>query len=163
MTERPLRQAMTRLDVATRPRGAVNLTAAVDRWLAEADAGDGLLTLFLRHTSASLTVQENASPEVLPDLADALDRMAPRGPHWRHDLEGDDDMPAHVKATLTGVSLAVPGRRRSHGPRYLAGGVAARAPRHRPPPQPDAALSRHLTPPRPTGSAASVGLTPGAT
>lgn len=108
MTDRPLRQAMTRLDVTTRPRGAVNLTAAVDRWLAEAGAGDGLLTLFLRHTSASLTVQENASPEVLPDLADALDRMAPRGPHWRHDLEGDDDMPAHVKATLTGVSLAVP-------------------------------------------------------
>ena len=53
-------------------------------------------------------IQENASPEVLPDLVDALDRLAPRGHHWRHDLEGDDDMPAHVKTTLTGVSLAVP-------------------------------------------------------
>ena len=104
----PLGQAMTRLDVATRPRALTNVTAAVDRWLAEVGAGDGLLTLFLRHTSASLTIQENASPEVLPDLVDALDRLAPRGAHWRHDLEGDDDMPAHVKTTLTGVSLAVP-------------------------------------------------------
>ena len=103
-----LRQTMTRLDVATRPRGLANVTATVDRWLAEVGAGDGLLTLFLRHTSASLTIQENASPEVLPDLVDALDRLAPRGRHWRHDLEGDDDMPAHVKTTLTGVSLAVP-------------------------------------------------------
>jgi secondary thiamine-phosphate synthase enzyme len=103
-----LRQAMTRLEVATRPRALVDVTPAIDRWLASIGAGDGLLTLFLRHTSASLTIQENASPEVLPDLVDALDRLAPRGPHWRHDLEGDDDMPAHVKTTLTGVSLGVP-------------------------------------------------------
>lgn len=104
----PLRQALGRLEVATRSRALANVTAPVDRWLAEIGAGDGLLTLFLRHTSASLTIQENASPEVLPDLVDALDRLAPRGRHWRHDLEGDDDMPAHVKTTLTGVSLAVP-------------------------------------------------------
>ncbi len=103
-----LRQSVTRLEVATRPRTLLDVTALVDRRLAEIGAGDGLLTLFLRHTSASLTIQENASPEVLPDLVDALDRLAPRGPHWRHDLEGDDDMPAHVKTTLTGVSLAVP-------------------------------------------------------
>lgn len=106
----PLRQATTRLEVATRPRGLVDATAAIDRWLAGIGAEEGLLTLFLRHTSASLTIQENASPEVLPDLVDALDRLAPRGPHWRHDLEGDDDMPAHVKTSLTGVSLAVPVR-----------------------------------------------------
>lgn len=103
-----LRQAMTRLEIATRPRGLLDVTPAIDRWLAEVDAGDGLLTVFCCHTSASLTVQENASPEVLLDLVDALDRLAPRGRHWRHDLEGDDDMPAHVKASLTGVSLAVP-------------------------------------------------------
>jgi len=103
-----LRQATTRLEVVTRPRGLTDVTAAIDRWLATQAAGEGLLTLFLRHTSASLTIQENASPEVLPDLVDALDRLAPRGPHWRHDLEGDDDMPAHVKTMLTGVSLAVP-------------------------------------------------------
>lgn len=103
-----LRQAMTRLDVATRPRGLTDVTAAIDRWLASVGAGEGLLTVFLRHTSASLTIQENASPEVLPDLVDALDRLAPRSHPWRHDLEGDDDMPAHVKTTLTGVSLAIP-------------------------------------------------------
>jgi secondary thiamine-phosphate synthase enzyme len=102
------RQATTRLDVATRPRGLVDVTAAIDRWLAGIGAVDGLLTVFLRHTSASLTIQENASPEVLPDLVDALDRLAPRGRHWRHDLEGDDDMPAHVKTSLTGVSLGIP-------------------------------------------------------
>ncbi len=103
-----LRQAQTRLAVDTRPRGVHDVTARIDRWLAEIGARDGLVTLLLRHTSASLTVQENASPEVLPDLVDALDRLAPRGRHWRHDLEGDDDMPAHVKTTLTGVSLGVP-------------------------------------------------------
>lgn len=104
----PLRQSLTRLEVTTRPRSLTDVTAEIDRWLGRVDAGEGLLTLFLRHTSASLTVQENASPEVLPDLVDALDRLAPRGAHWRHDLEGDDDMPAHVKTTLTGVSLAIP-------------------------------------------------------
>ena len=104
----PLRQAVARIAIATRPRSITDATAVLDRWLAEIGAGEGLLTVFLRHTSASLTVQENASPEVLPDLVDALDRLAPRGPHWRHDLEGDDDMPAHVKTMLTGVSLAVP-------------------------------------------------------
>jgi secondary thiamine-phosphate synthase enzyme len=83
-----LRQALGRLEVATRGGGASNVTALVDRWLTEIDAGDGLLTLFLRHTSASLTVQENASPEVLPDLSDALDRMAPRDHPWRHDQIG---------------------------------------------------------------------------
>ncbi|WP_228259587.1 secondary thiamine-phosphate synthase enzyme YjbQ [Siculibacillus lacustris] len=96
--------------MATRPRARVDVTAALDRWLAGLGAGDGLLTVFVRHTSASLTVQENASPEVVPDLLDALDRLAPRDAPWRHDLEGDDDMPAHVKSTLTGVSLAVPVR-----------------------------------------------------
>lgn len=104
----PLRQALTRLTVETRPRGLHDVTAVLDRWLAVARAGDGVLTVLLQHTSASLAIQENASPEVLPDLVDALDRLAPRGRHWRHDLEGDDDMPAHVKSMLTGVSLALP-------------------------------------------------------
>ncbi len=108
--EPPLRQSLGRLAVTTRGASLLDVTAAIDRWLAEEAAGDGLVTLFLRHTSASLTVQENASPEVLPDLVDALDRLAPRGLPWRHDLEGDDDMPAHVKTTLTGVSLAIPVR-----------------------------------------------------
>ena len=109
-TDAPLIQALGRLAVATRGGGLTDVTAAVDGWLAAERAEDGLVTLFLRHTSASLTVQENASPEVLPDLVDALDRLAPRDRPWRHALEGDDDMPAHVKTTLTGVSLAIPVR-----------------------------------------------------
>ena len=106
----PLRQVMGRLSVATRGRSARPIATELDAWLASEAAGEGLLTVFLRHTSASLTIQENASPEVLPDLLDALDRLAPRDLPWRHDLEGDDDMPAHVKSTLTGVSLSIPVR-----------------------------------------------------
>jgi secondary thiamine-phosphate synthase enzyme len=108
--DRPLRQALGRLSISTRGRSMRPIAFEIDRWLAGEAAGDGLLTVFLRHTSASLTVQENASPEVPPDLLDALDRLAPRDAGWRHDLEGDDDMPAHVKTTLTGVSLAIPVR-----------------------------------------------------
>ena len=104
----PLRQATTRLSIETRGRGMVDVTSAVDTWLGSIAAREGLATIFLRHTSASLTIQENASPEVRPDLVDALERLAPRDANWRHDLEGPDDMPAHVKTTLTGVSLAVP-------------------------------------------------------
>ncbi|MFJ5487418.1 secondary thiamine-phosphate synthase enzyme YjbQ [Hansschlegelia beijingensis] len=101
-------QALARLTVHTRGIGLVDITAAVASALEQAGAGDGLVTVFVRHTSCSLTVQENASPEVRDDLVDALDRLAPRDAGWRHDLEGPDDMPAHVKAMLTGVSVAVP-------------------------------------------------------
>jgi secondary thiamine-phosphate synthase enzyme len=68
----------------------------------------GLANLFILHTSASLTINENASPDVLLDLNDALDRIAPEGRHYRHDDEGPDDMPAHVKASLMGASLTIP-------------------------------------------------------
>lgn len=68
----------------------------------------GLLTLFVRHTSASLTIQENADPSVRPDLLDALDRLAPRSHAYRHAQEGPDDMPAHIRSMLTDVSLQVP-------------------------------------------------------
>jgi secondary thiamine-phosphate synthase enzyme len=71
-------------------------------------AADGLLTLFIRHTSASLTIQENADPDVLRDLADALDRFAPRKHPYRHDMEGPDDMPAHIRSMLTAASLSIP-------------------------------------------------------
>lgn len=101
-------QALAHVTVATNGPGLVDVTRASASFLAEAKAGDGLLTAFVRHTSASLTIQENASPEVLQDLVDALDRLAPRDAPWRHDDEGPDDMPAHVKTTLTGASLAVP-------------------------------------------------------
>lgn len=103
-----LRQALGRVDVATRGRSFADATRAIQHWLDEIRAGDGLVTVFIRHTSASLTVQENTDPDVLADLADALDRLAPEAARWRHDTEGPDDMPAHVKTSLTGVSLQVP-------------------------------------------------------
>ena len=78
------------------------------RWLRSVGARDGLLTLFLRHTSASLTIQENACSDVRDDLVTALDRLAPQSARWRHTTEGPDDMPAHVKSMLTGVSLGIP-------------------------------------------------------
>jgi secondary thiamine-phosphate synthase enzyme len=78
------------------------------RFLADAGAGHGALFAYLRHTSASLVIQENADPDVQTDLVTALDRLAPAGAGWVHDAEGPDDMPAHVKAMLTGVSLHIP-------------------------------------------------------
>ena len=104
----PLSQALGQLAVETRGCGFQDITGAVRRWLAERQAADGLLTLFLRHTSASLTIQENADPDVRADLLDALDRLAPEAGTYRHRIEGPDDMPAHVKTALTDVSLSIP-------------------------------------------------------
>ncbi len=106
--ETGLGQALTRLTVSTRPRHVHDVTAQVDGWLREIGAGEGLITVFLRHTSASLTIQENADPDVLADLLDALDRIAPAHAGYRHGSEGPDDMPAHIKTMVTGASLAVP-------------------------------------------------------
>jgi len=100
--------ATARLTVATAGFGFTDITAAVRGALAEIGAREGAVLLFVRHTSASLTIQENADPDVLADLADALGRIAPADAGWRHDAEGPDDMPAHVKAMLTGVSVHVP-------------------------------------------------------
>jgi secondary thiamine-phosphate synthase enzyme len=96
------------LSVETAGQGFTEITDDVRRFIAGAAAQDGILLLFLRHTSASLVIQENADPDVRTDLATALDRLAPAGAHWVHDVEGPDDMPAHVKTMLTGVSLHVP-------------------------------------------------------
>ncbi len=74
----------------------------------DAGAIEGVVTLFIRHTSASLTIQENADPTVLVDLTTALDRLAPEHAGWRHDTEGPDDMPAHIKTMLTATSLQIP-------------------------------------------------------
>ncbi|WP_417685086.1 secondary thiamine-phosphate synthase enzyme YjbQ [Roseibium sp.] len=103
-----LRQLMGRLVISTSGQGFQPLTDPVNDWLHENGAGDGLLTLFVRHTSASLTVQENTDPDVQADLIDALRRLAPEDLGYRHHLEGRDDMPAHIKAVLTGVSLQIP-------------------------------------------------------
>lgn len=101
-------QIVTQLAVRTRGPGLTDITGQIVGMLRSGHADAGLLTLFVRHTSASLTIQENASPEVRDDLVDALDRLAPRNAGWRHALEGPDDMPAHVKAMLTGASISVP-------------------------------------------------------
>jgi len=94
--------------VETSCRGFVDLTSEVAKFLRDATAREGQATLFVRHTSASLTIQENADPSVLTDLTTALDRVAPENAGWTHDAEGADDMPAHVKTMLTAVSLQIP-------------------------------------------------------
>jgi len=96
------------LTVQTSGRGFVDLTSEIAKFVSEAGAREGAVTLFIRHTSASLTIQENADPTVLSDLMTALDRMAPENAGWRHDTEGPDDMPAHIKTMLTASSLHIP-------------------------------------------------------
>jgi len=96
------------LTVQTQGAGFVDLTAEVAKFARDAGAREGAVTLFIRHTSASLTIQENADPSVLQDLMTALDRLAPEDAGWRHDTEGPDDMPAHVKTILTATSLQIP-------------------------------------------------------
>jgi secondary thiamine-phosphate synthase enzyme len=96
------------LAVRTQGQGFTDITRDVMAFLKDGKAGDGMLTVFLRHTSASLTIQENADPDVQTDLLAALNRVAPENAGWVHDTEGPDDMPAHVKAMLTGVSLMIP-------------------------------------------------------
>ena len=96
------------LTVETKGVGFTDISRDVVAFLRECRASHGLLTVFLRHTSASLTIQENADPDVQVDLIDALNRLAPEHAGYVHDTEGPDDMPAHIKAMLTGVSLSVP-------------------------------------------------------
>lgn len=96
------------LTVQTSGTGFVDLTAEVAKFVQEAVAREGAVTLFIRHTSASLTIQENADPTVLDDLLTVLGRLAPENAGWRHDTEGPDDMPAHIKTMLTATSLHIP-------------------------------------------------------
>ena len=104
-----MRQHATTMEIATRGRGLVEFTAEVARFLAGTGIGDGLLTLFCRHTSASLLIQENAAPDVRRDLEDFLARLVPEGPGlYAHDDEGPDDMPAHIRAALTQTHLSIP-------------------------------------------------------
>ncbi len=100
--------ATATLAVDTAGEGLVEITRDVARFVADVGARDGAVLLYLRHTSASLTIQENADPDVRTDLVTALRRLAPSDAPWVHDTEGPDDMPAHVKTMLTGVSLHVP-------------------------------------------------------
>ena len=103
-----LEQAFETLDIQTRGPGLMDVTRQVEASLARIGAEDGLLTLFIRHTSASLLIQENADPDVHVDLLDAFERLAPRDHAYVHDTEGPDDMPAHIKSALTATSLSIP-------------------------------------------------------
>ena len=96
------------LTIDTPGEGFFEITGEVGRFLKESKARDGALTLFLRHTSASLVIQENADLDVQRDLVTALNRMAPADAGWIHDAEGPDDMPAHIKSMVNGVSLHIP-------------------------------------------------------
>ena len=96
------------LTVQTSGRGFTDLSAEAAKFIRDIHARDGTLTLFIRHTSASLTIQENADPTVQVDLATALSRLAPENAGWVHDSEGPDDMPGHIKTMLTQTSLQVP-------------------------------------------------------
>ena len=96
------------LAVDTPGVGFVDITREVARFVEQIKARDGAVLLFLRHTSASIVIQENADPDVRRDLLTALARLAPADAGWVHDVEGPDDMPAHVKSMLNGISLNVP-------------------------------------------------------
>ena len=104
-----MRQESTALEVPTSGQRLYEITREVARWVAEQDLSEGLLTLFCRHTSASLLIQENAAPEVRDDLIAFFARIAPEDRNlYAHDDEGPDDMPAHLKTALTQVSLTIP-------------------------------------------------------
>jgi secondary thiamine-phosphate synthase enzyme len=102
------RQALGRLMVETPGPGFTDITAEAAHFVVDSGIAHGLLTVFCRHTSASLTIQENADPDVQTDLLTALGRLAPRNAGYVHGIEGPDDMPAHIRAMLTGASVAVP-------------------------------------------------------
>jgi secondary thiamine-phosphate synthase enzyme len=104
-----MKQQHTVLTIPTRGKGLYEFTDAVENWLTTSGVREGLVTLFIQHTSASLTVQENADPDVVADLKDFFARIAPENdPAYRHTLEGSDDMPAHIRAALTLTQLSVP-------------------------------------------------------
>ena len=100
--------ATATLSVETSGRGFTEITREAARFIVQLEAKHGALFIFMRHTSASLAIQENADPDVCTDLTRALDRLAPADAGWIHQIEGPDDMPAHAKAMITGVSLHVP-------------------------------------------------------
>jgi len=103
-----MRQATTMLTVATDRQGLIDVTDEVERWVAGQAMREGLLTVFCRHTSASLLIQENAAPAARRDLERYFARIAPESADYEHDDEGPDDMPAHLRAALTNTQLTIP-------------------------------------------------------
>ena len=103
-----MKQAFHTIHAATHGPGLYEITAALENFLQ--DKGDGLVTCFIRHTSASLLIQENADPDVQKDLQDFFARLAKNGGNYRHTAEGPDDMPSHIRAALTATSISIPVR-----------------------------------------------------
>ncbi|MEI9932178.1 MAG: secondary thiamine-phosphate synthase enzyme YjbQ [Rhizomicrobium sp.] len=102
-------QAINTLTIKSAGRGLVEITEQIANWLSDQNTKMGLLTVFCRHTSASLLIQENADPDVLKDLEAFFDRLAPEEPgRYIHDAEGPDDMPSHIRAALTQTHLSIP-------------------------------------------------------
>ncbi len=99
---------MHKIQIATRGQGLYEFTASISEWLAQQSIEMGLLTVFCRHTSASLLIQENADPTVRVDIKNYFDRLAPESSAYIHNDEGPDDMPAHLKTALTSVQLSIP-------------------------------------------------------
>ncbi len=104
-----MQQATHRLEVRTRGQGLYDISRQIESWVVEQQFRTGLLTVFIQHTSASLTIQENADPDVIHDLNQHFIRLVPEDNRlYRHTIEGPDDMPAHIRAALTDVSLSIP-------------------------------------------------------
>ncbi len=103
-----MQQAQTRFTLSTNGQALYEFTDEVEGWLAGTGIATGLVTLFCRHTSASLLINENAAPAVQRDLLRWLSQTVPEGAHYEHDSEGPDDMPAHIRTMLTGASLSIP-------------------------------------------------------
>ncbi|MGN6619673.1 MAG: secondary thiamine-phosphate synthase enzyme YjbQ [Sphingomonas sp.] len=103
-----MRQAVTMLTIETDRQGMIEVTDRIDRWVADQAMRDGLLTIFCRHSSASLLIQENAAPAARRDLEAYFARIAPESSAYEHDDEGPDDMPAHLRAALTQTQLSIP-------------------------------------------------------
>jgi secondary thiamine-phosphate synthase enzyme len=107
-----MQQIIDEVSIATPGPGLIDVTGKLQHWLSDHITGDGLLTCMVRHTSCSLTIQENADPDVLLDLQDAVVGLAPHGGRetYRHASEGPDDMAAHIRTVLSGVTLSIPVR-----------------------------------------------------
>ena len=104
-----MKQSAHEIVVSTRGKGLYDFTDQVADWVGSSGISTGLLTVFIQHTSASLTIQENADPDVIADLKDFFERMVPEdNKQYRHTIEGPDDMPAHIRAVLTQVQLTIP-------------------------------------------------------
>jgi secondary thiamine-phosphate synthase enzyme len=104
-----MKQAHGEVMAGTRGKGLYDITHVVRQWVAKQGIADGLLTVFLQHTSASLTIQENADPDVRRDMLEFYERLVPEATPWfQHTMEGPDDMPSHIRASLTSTSLSIP-------------------------------------------------------